>query len=135
MQNFQLHFSYPWLLLLLIPAVFFTLFSYFKLNKRYRCTRNRILSIVFHLCVMFLSIFTLAGFTIRYQIPNETNEIIILVDKSTSEEGSKDAIDSFVAAVLDEGQYDEFNIGIVTFGFDQNYVLPMTEDVADADET
>ena len=134
MQNVKLHFSHPWLLLLLIPAVFFTLFSYFKLNKRYRCTRNRIVSIVLHLCIMFFAIFTLSGFVVRYQIPNEKNEIIILVDKSSSEDESQETIDSFVNEVLKEGRYEGFNMGIVTFGFDQRYVLPMTDKLSDAFE-
>ncbi len=129
MQNIQLHFSHPWLLLLLIPAVFFTLFSYFRLNKRYRCTRNRIISIVLHICVMFFSIFTLAGFVIRYDIPNEKNELIILVDKSNSEDEEQEAIDSYVNSVLKEGKYQGFNMGIVTFGFDQKYVLPLTDNL------
>lgn len=132
MQNIKLHFSHPWLLLLLIPAIFFTLFSYFRLNKRYRCTRNRIISIVCHLCVMFFAIFTLAGFVVRYQIPNETNEIVIVVDKSNSEGESQDAINNFVYDIIEEGQYDNFNIGIVNFGFDQKYVVPMTSDLTGA---
>ena len=135
MQNIKLHFSHPWLLLLLIPAVFLTLFSYFRLNKRYRCTRNRILSIVLHLCVMFFAIFTLSGFVIRYQIPNEKNEIIILVDKSNSENESQEAIDLFVGEVLKEGKYEGFNMGIVTFGFDQKYVLPLTDNLGEALDT
>ena len=129
MRNFQIHFSHPWLLLLLIPVFFFTLFSYFKLNKRYRCTRNRIVSIVLHICVMFLSIFTLAGFVVRYEIPNERNEIILVVDKSDSEDESQAAIDAFVYEVLREAKYDQFNVGIVTFGFDQTYAVPLTNEL------
>ena len=135
MQNIELHFSYPWLLLLLIPAVFLTLFSYFKLNKRYRCTRNRIISIVLHICIMFFAIFTLSGFVVRYDIPNEKNEIIILVDKSTSEEEAQQSIDMFVDSVLTEGRFDGFNMGIVTFGFDQKYVVPMTDELDGVFET
>lgn len=135
MQNFEIHFSYPWLLLLLIPAVLFTLIPYFRLNKRYRCTRNRITSIVLHLTVMLLAIAILSGFTIHYQVPNEQNEIILLVDKSESEEQSQEARDEFVKAVLEEGRYDDFNVGIVTFGFTQEYVLPLTDDLDGAFNT
>ena len=76
---------------------------------------------------MFFAIFTLAGFAVYYQVPNETNEIILVVDKSNSEDESQEAINAFVYDVLEEGQYDNFNIGIVTFGFDQHYVVPMTD--------
>lgn len=33
MSNFRIHFAYPWLLLLLIPAIFFALLPYFRLSK------------------------------------------------------------------------------------------------------
>ena len=132
MKNLQIQFAYPWLLLLIIPAVLLTLLPYFRLNKRYRRTRNRICSIVLHLTVMLLSIATLAGMVFTYQIPNEQNEIIILVDKSDSEEVSQERRDEFVKSIIDEGNFDDFNIGIVTFGFDQRYVLPLTKDLDDA---
>lgn len=135
MKNFQIHFSYPWLLLLLIPALLFTILPYFRLNKRYRRTRNRITSMVLRAVVFVLSIATLSGFVINYQVPNEQNEIILLVDKSESEEQSQETRDEFVKAVLDDGKYDDFNIGIVTFGYDQRYVLPLTDDLDDAYNT
>ena len=47
MTNFRIVFEHPWLLLLLIPAVVLTMLPYFRMNKRYRKTRNRISSIVF----------------------------------------------------------------------------------------
>ena len=81
MKNFGLAFAHsPWWLLLLIPAVIFTLIPYFKLSKRYRRTRNRIGSVVLHLVIMLLATLTLAGMQVHYETPNDENEIILLVD-------------------------------------------------------
>ncbi|MBQ8658105.1 MAG: VWA domain-containing protein [Clostridia bacterium] len=129
MQNFQIHFTHPWLLLLLIPAVGFTLLSYFRLAKRYRRTRNRITSMVLHILVATLSIFVLCGMSFHYEVPNEENEIILLVDVSDTEETSATTRDEFVRTVLEDGRYGNFKIGVVTFGYDQEYAVPMTYEV------
>lgn len=129
MSDFKIVFSYPLVLLLLIPALAFTLIPYFRLSKRYRKTRNRITSIVLHIIVMVLAISALAGMRFEYKIPNEKNEIILLVDMSDSEEEAQAARDEFVDIVLHDGQFDNYKIGVVTFGFDQKYAVPLTYDV------
>ena len=80
MTNLTVTFSYPWLLLLIIPAVLLTLIPYFLISKKYRRTRNRITSIILHTIVMVLAITMLAGLKFNYTLPNTTNEIILLVD-------------------------------------------------------
>lgn len=119
----------PWWLLLLVPALILTLIPYFRLAKRYRRTRNRICSIVLHILVMVLAILTLAGTQFHYEIPNDENEIIVLVDVSDTEEQSKVQRDRFVELVLEDSQYDNYKVGVVTFGFDQNYAVPLTYEV------
>lgn len=127
MTNFQIEFAHPWLLLLIIPALFFALFPYFRMQKRYRKTRNRITSIVLHLMVMVLSITVLSGINFKYEVPNTQNEIILLVDSSFSGSETKETKDSFVQAVLNESD-PAMRVGIVTFGFDQVYAAPLTTD-------
>ena len=129
MKNFHIQFSYPWLLLLLIPAIVLTLLPYFRLSKRYRKTRNRITSIVLHLIIMVLAIGALSGMKFHYQIPNEENEIILLVDVSDTEEQSQKKRDQFVKDVLNYGSFDGYKMGVVTFGFDQEYAVPLTTSV------
>ena len=80
MTNFSVNFTNAWWLLLLIPAVALTLISYFRLNKRYRCTRNRIVSISLHLVIMLLAIALLAGLSFEYYKPNTETEVILLVE-------------------------------------------------------
>ena len=56
MTNLSINFSNPWCMLLIIPAILFTLVPYFRMNKRYRGTRNRITSMVLHVLIMVLAI-------------------------------------------------------------------------------
>lgn len=126
MTNFKIEFTLPWLLLLLIPAIGFTLISYFKLGKRYRCTRNRITSIALHIIVMVLSISVLAGMTFSYDEPNKENEVILLVDASYSTSAdTKEDVDDFIKDVIDNSD-SMFKLGIVTFGYDQVYAAELT---------
>mgnify|MGYP004640310879 FL=1 len=130
MHDFKLVFSIsPWLMLLLIPAIAISLIPHFRLSKKYRRTRNRITSLVLHLLVMFFSISVLAGLGISYRIPNEDNEIIYLVDVSDSEDYSKETRDDFIRNVLIESSFDNFKVGLVTFGYDPIYIAPITKDV------
>lgn len=129
MYKFGIVFSNPWWLLLLIPAVLLTLIPYFRLSKKYRKTRNRITSIVLHLIIMFLCIFILSGMTFTYQVTNLENEIILLVDVSDTEERAQEKRDLFVEDFLREAKYDGYKVGVVTFGYTQEYIVPLTYDV------
>lgn len=118
MSGFSIEFSNPWLLLLLIPALLITLIPYFRMNKKYRRTRNRVTSMVLHMLIMVLSISVLAGINFSYDIPNKTNEVILLVDMSYSGSENEKSRDEFVKSVIDEGG-DMFRMGVVTFGYNQ----------------
>lgn len=128
MTNLTVTFSYPWLLLLIIPAVLLILIPYFLLNKKYRRTRNRITSIILHTVVMVSAITMLAGLKFNYTVSNTTNEIILLVDVSDTQSYSADERDDFVKDIIATGGYNDFNVGVVTFGFNQVYAVPMTKD-------
>ena len=130
MSNFKLNYTHPWLLLLLIPALALTLIPYFRVAKKYRRTRNRVLSIVFHSLAMLLAVNLLAGISFSYELPNTENEVIILVDASESGEERADDKDEFIRSVINVCDKD-FKIGIVKFGFDQKYVSELSGD-ADA---
>ena len=131
MTNFSITFSKPWLLLLLlVPAALLTLIPYFRLNKRYRCTRNRIASMALHVVIMVLAISLLAGLAIDYDLPNDKNEVILLVDASFSEEALTEEKNQFIKAVVDSNN-SAFKLGIVTFGYDQVYAAELTKDIED----
>ncbi len=127
MSNLQITYDYPWLLLLIIPAVLLTVVPYFRLDKRYRFTRNRIISMSLHIVAMVLAINLLSGITFTYEVPNEQNEVILLVDTSDSNlEGAEDR-DEFIRSVIDVCQED-CRIGIVKFGYGCKYAVELTSD-------
>ena len=129
MTNFSITFTKPWLLLLLVPALLLTLIPYFRLNKRYRCTRNRIVSMALHVVIMLLAVSLLAGVGFEYELPNDKNEVIILVDASFSEENLEAEKNEFIKAVIDSNNA-AFKLGIVTFGYDQVYAAELTKDMS-----
>lgn len=128
MTNFSVLFTNAWWLLLLIPAFATTLISYFKLNKRYRFTRNRIVSIVMHLIIMILSIALLAGMTMEYYKPNTDVEVVLLVDQSYTLDDSENEVDNFVKEIIDSCN-SQYQLGIVKFGYDQVYAVELTNDM------
>ena len=130
MSNFTIKFSNPWFLLLLIPALLFALLPYFRMNKRYRKTRNRITSIILHITVMLLSISVLAGATFEYDTANKDNELILLVDTSDSGAEGMDDKNDFVKTIIDNTD-SMFKLGIVTFGYDQVYAVELSNDTTD----
>ena len=143
MSNFAINFTHPWLLLVLIPLLVVAFIPYFRLNKKYRRTRNRITSLVLHIIVVTLATLVLSGLTFSYEIPREGNEIILLVDVSESEERSEispldrsdlsaETRDNFVRTALYMCESNGMSVGIVTFGFGQNYCVPFTTDAQEA---
>ena len=124
-----IQFAYPWLLLTIIPAAALTLIPYFRLNKKYRKTRNRIVSMVLHGIILTLAVLTLSGMTVVSRVPNGSNQIVILVDMSESENLSAEKRDDFVETVVTQAKFDGFGIAIVTFGYDQETAVPFTHDM------
>ena len=130
MTNFRINFERPWFLLLLIPALVLTLLPYFRLAKKYRRTRNRVVSIVLHTLIMALSISVLSGITFQYDLPNVENEVILLVDTSFSGSDEEAAKNEFIEEVVNSND-GSFKLGIVTFGYNQVYASELTENKKD----
>lgn len=129
MSNFRIEFlNSPWWLLLLIPAFALTLIPHFLIAKKYRRNRNRICSLVLHLVIMVLTITTLSGMYFTYDLPNTSNEVIILVDMSFSGEENQTAKKEYVKSVIEESD-SLYRVGVVTFGYDQVYAAPFSTDI------
>ena len=126
MTNFRIVYDHPWLLLLMIPAVLLALVPHFLTAKKYRRTRNRIVSLVAFIVASILAINLLAGIRFTYENPNENNELIVLVDVSESgetERGEKDELVESIVSISD----GEYNVGVVKFGYGQVYAANMSD--------
>lgn len=128
MLSIYIECTHPWYLLLIVLFAAFTVIPYFTIPKKYRKTRNRITSMVLHGIISLLVIFILSGMTFVHVSANSNNEIILLVDVSDTEEQVAAKRDTFVKKVVEQCQFDNFKIGIVTFGYDQEYAVPFTRD-------
>ncbi len=128
MSNIYFTFDYPWLLWLLIPTVLLAVIPHFRTKKKYRRNRNSIISLVTHTMVIVLAVLLLSGMVMHYDIPNESNQIILLVDASYSNQQEQEQKDEFVKRILDVAD-DGFQAGIVKFGFDQAYVSKLSYDM------
>lgn len=133
MSNFKIHFSNPWWLLLLIPALALTLVPYFRVAKKFRRTRNRVLSVIFHATALALCIALIAGMSFYWEVPNRENEMILLVDLSDSNSEQEQRKNEFIQSVLRTGG-DQYKIGIVTFGYDTVYAAPLSGNTSSAYE-
>lgn len=120
-------FKYPWLLLVLIPAVALMLWPYLKMPKQRRRTASRIVSLVLHSVMLVLCAFMLGGMTFEYSRISVKNDVILLVDASDSALGSKGETDEFIEKIIG-GVEGDYRVGIVTFGTDQVYAAPLDND-------
>lgn len=127
MTSIQFIYS-PYLLLVAIPLIGLSLIPYFKVGKKYRRNRNRILSLVLHCATIALVTLALAGIQFVHNVSNTANELILVVDMSDTQNERANNRDAFVDDVLKESVYQNFTVGVVTFGLDQVYAVPLTSD-------
>ena len=114
MSNFNITFTHPWLLLLLIPAFAIVLFAYFTVSKQYRRNRNRVISVVLGMIAATCSVFLVSGLSVSYDEKNRENELILVVDASDSNAGRRKEKDEYVQAMI-RGAAGVAKIGVVTF--------------------
>ncbi len=100
---------------------------YFRISKKYRRTRNRITSMVLYMVVTLLSVLLLSGVSINYDKPNLKNEILLLVDLSHSNRELEEQKNEFIKSVLEKSD-SRFQVGIVTFGYNQVYAAEFSFD-------
>ena len=80
-----------------------------------------------HIVAMAIAVNLLAGVSFSYEVPNEQNEVLLLIDTSDSTEQTKDKQEDFIRSVVDVSG-DGCKIGIVKFGYGVNYSVKLTDD-------
>ena len=88
---------------------------------------------VLHLIITTLAISLLSGVTFEYDLPNDENEVILLVDSSFSGSDVEDDKDEFISDVISSNN-GTFKLGIVSFGFDQVYAVELTSNMSNVYE-
>lgn len=131
----SMEFSYWYLLLVAIPLIGLSLIPYFRTAKKYRRTRNRIISLTLHCLSILLVSFALAGALFVRTTHNTANELILVVDVSDTQTEQADRRDDFIKDVLKESVYRNFTVGVVTFGLDQVFAVPLTRNINSVYET
>ena len=126
MSDFSITFTNPWLLFLIIPGLALVLFAFFRVSKQFRYTRNRVISLSLGVVMVVLCAFMAAGIGFSYYVANDTNEVLLLVDASYSNQDNQDKKDDFIQSVIEENA-DTAKLGIVTFGYDQVYAVPFSD--------
>ncbi len=127
MTNFRIEYANPWLLLLIIPILLLAFIPHFLTPKKYRRTRNRIISLVMFLIASIIAVNLLAGINFVYETPNVKNEIIVLVDVSDSGETERSEKDAYVESILNVADGD-YNVGVVKFAYGQVYAAELSSD-------
>lgn len=122
-----IQFAYPWLLLLLIPALGLMLWPYFRLSKQIRRTRSRVISLVLHSVLLALLVFMVSGLSVTVTEVNVKNDVILLVDLSDSNKSSEDDMNEFIGAVLKE-QEPDYRVGVITFANGTVYASQLNQD-------
>jgi Ca-activated chloride channel homolog len=130
-NNISISFVYPWLLFVVIPLVLLAIWPYFKLPVKYRKSRNRITSMVFHLIIIVLLTIVLSGMKVHNNYVSRKSDIIILIDQSASQMDNQDAINTFLNSVAEQLP-DDYRIGIMEFGKDTIYSAQMSRNEAAA---
>lgn len=134
MSDFSITFTNPWLLLLIIPGIALLLFGFFRVSKQFRYTRNRVIALSLGAVMTVSCALMLAGVGFSYSIRNDTNEVILLVDASYSNRESEEKKAEFIQSVIAENG-NTAELGIVTFGYDQVYAVPLGENSENIYET
>lgn len=126
MSDLAFHFSNPWLLFLIIPALALTLIPFFLIPKKFRNTRNRVISVTLHSLVAVFLVTIIAGLTITFTVPNRENELMIVIDSSDSNTESAEAKEEYMQNIINMSS--GYKVGIVTFGYDAVYAAPLSYD-------
>ena len=120
MNNIEISFEQPWLLLLVIPAFAIILIPFLLLPKKRRGTFQKITPVVLHLFIVSILVLILSGLHFVKSIENQA--VMLLLDFSHSTMPVQEFIVAHADEILD-AMDEEVPIGVIAFGGEQVYVV------------
>lgn len=119
-------FERPMFLLLAIPLLAITLIPWLKLSKVSRRSGKHILSLTLRIICIVLITLLLSGFMTVKQ--TRKTSIIILADLSDSTRHVRQIMNNYVRDAVEHAD-KETSIGLMTFGYNTVYELPLSTDL------
>lgn len=122
MNNIEISFDRPWLLLLAIPAFATILIPFLLLPRKRRCTLRKRVPVILHMMMVSILVLILSGLTFVKSIDNQA--VMLLLDFSHSTTSLQEAIADHAEEIL--GAMDgKVPLGVIAFGGNQIYAVEM----------
>ena len=127
MSNFEIVFSRPWFLLLLLPIAAIILFPFLRLPARRRKHWKKIVPVVLHMVVCILLVLCLSG--VSFIIGTDNQTVMILMDLSDSTEDFHDEIVAYANDLIDKIDED---VGVLAFAGNCVYEVELEDGRSEA---
>lgn len=125
--------KYPWLFLVLIPALVLAIIPFFRLHKSRRYNVKHIVPLIIHVLILAIATTLITQIKIieTTTAPEET-KIIVVADMSDSNSAMKDKMNEYINTIQEEA--DEYTeIGVVVFANDSIYYKSFGDVAKDGD--
>lgn len=124
MNNFEIHFLHPWLLLLIIPIAAVILFPFLRLPRKKRKTVKKIVPVVLHILVCLLLLLMLSG--ISFIVGEDKQSVMLILDLSDSTKDMQEEMITFANRFLENADRDT-EVGVLSFAGDSVYEVKLDE--------
>lgn len=121
MNSFEIAFSRPWLLLLLLPVLAIVLIPFLRLPKARRNTFKKIAPVCLHSVISLCLVLIIAGMSVIAE--RDEQSVALLIDVSDSTDGVREQLLSY-ARELEDG-FDGKECAVLGFGGDSVYELDL----------
>lgn len=127
MSNFEIVFSRPWFLLLMLPVAAIILLPFFRLPASRRKHWKKIVPVVLHMVICTLLVLCLAG--LSFIVGTNKQTVMILMDLSDSTADSHQQIVAYANGIRDKMKNQ---CGVLAFAGDCVYEVKIKDGRADA---
>ncbi len=126
---YNAHFEFlisPYILFLIIPLILLIILAFFIFNRKshFHSSLNQILSAIIECIIIILCVVCLSGPIYAYEVKNQQNELVILLDQSYSFENIYEETNTYVHDILTNNK-NRSKIAVVLFSYNQETILPL----------